>query len=102
MMGAIGAWLGIAHGAVVLVAVSLTGMLLAMALAVARKRLGRTAGVVAGVVRSAYVAVVLKTLPNSLAAATPLVEAKQTMPYGIAILCGVISAAVGVYLWNAH
>lgn len=98
-MGAIGAWLGFSHGAIVLLSVCLAGIILAIGKAVALKRLKF-------VLVSTYFSVYM--LMFSLAghrAKEGLVSDSCddkvrgiTIPYGVAIFAGVCGAGVFVLL----
>lgn len=104
MMGALGAWLGLRDGAVVLVSVAITGMILAVlrVLAHSRRRM-----VVTDALASLYVLIV--ELCSRCAGVSPRKHDKQrptqandavTIPYGIAICIGVCISGVGLWIWN--
>jgi Flp pilus assembly protein protease CpaA len=80
IMAAIGAWLGVANGAVVLFAVSLTGAVLALV-------------VLAVCLMKARAAV---TCPQN----PPQPARKKRIPYGVAVWAGVWVAAAGVMQWG--
>jgi prepilin peptidase CpaA len=97
LMAAIGAWLGVSNGLVVLACVSLAGA----ALAVARLALRRPEhGVVATLAASLHGAsVALRSggdVRSTLGGA-----ACARMPYAPAVLLGTLAAGMGVWLWNA-
>ena len=99
LMGSIGAWLGLMNGAVVLVAVALSGVLCAVGYAVFKKRLRV---VLAHITELVYVGVFLIFCRRKLSDArelTPRREHMLAMPYGVAILAGVCIAAGGTALW---
>ena len=100
LMGAIGVWLGIVNGMATLVAVCLSGVVLALVIAAMR---GRAREVVANVSGMAYGAVYSVAsrgkVGDSLRPVAPN-ESMMTMPYGLAIFVGVCVSAAGVWLWR--
>jgi hypothetical protein len=99
-MGGIGAWLGLAQGALVLAAVCTAGVLLAVAFALGKSKLRRALANVAGVVRAFSLFVLSRGKFRELKTAVPRFDEMQTMPYGVAIFAGVACAAGGVFLWS--
>ncbi len=99
MMGAVGAWLGLVNGVVALVAVAISGIVLAVAFAAGGKRLRST---LTNAIALLYALVARVMGPGKLEARhagilqTP--DSKK-MPYGLAILVGVCLAAGGIFLW---
>ncbi len=103
LMGALGTWLGIANGAIVLLVVALTGAAMALVFAAAKHRLSavlsnvaRTAGHLLGAMGTVYV----RRRVRGVVAPLPKIENMQTMPYGIGIFFGVCLAAGGVLAWR--
>ena len=105
LMGALGAWLGLKYGLVVLVSVAITGMVLAVlkVLAHSRRRM-----VVTDALASLYVLMVelctrCRGLPqrkhDNQERPSPATDA-VTIPYGIAICIGVCIGGVGLWIWN--
>ncbi len=94
MMGAIGAWLGINQGLVVLTCVCLSGVVLALAYAAARHRLPAVLVNIRGTARGLIDP--LFGVGKLRDAAEHLPDAQQglTMPYGLAILAGLTVAAL--------
>ena len=100
-MGALGAWLGLSHGAIVLLSVCIAGIILAAAKAVALRR-------VKFVLVSTYFS--LYTFMFSVMghrAKDPSADEPRgddncglTIPYGVAIFAGVCGAGVFVLLWQ--
>jgi prepilin peptidase CpaA len=100
LMGAIGAWLGVANGLAALGCVALAGVILAMATAIMRGR-GRQVGLnVVGITQSLFLAVLTKSRMPSNDSSHSTSEPMLTMPYGLAICTGVCVAAIGVFLWR--
>lgn len=97
LMGGIGAWLGIGHGAVALVGVAVAGVVLGLALALARGRLGAVVRRVGTAARSGLLLVGGRMF-RDVGAALPAPEEMETMPYGVAIFLGVALAGGGVLL----
>ena len=100
LMGAVGAWLGLANGIVVLLAVVVWGAVLGMILALLRGRLGRVLGNLRDL--GAFWAVLVWR--GSTVSGRPRPQAMEgvPMPYGVSILCGVLTAAAGVLLWRNY
>jgi len=100
-MGAIGAWLGIPHGVIVLLSVGAVGIVLAIGKALA-------AGNVRAVLASTYLSFysfVLSLMGHGATEAA--VDEDQvngrvglTIPYGVSIFLGVCAAGVFVILWQ--
>ena len=90
LMGGLGAWLGVVDGFVALLAVCLAGMVLGVAFAVWRKRLG---AVLANLSSAAYA-----LLQRSL----PAIDDGQKLPYGIAISAGTVVAAGFTWAWRVR
>lgn len=100
MMGAIGAWLGVRDGTVVLLSVVLSGMILGIAWSVAKKRFGSTMVNLMEIGRSFAFLVSGSLRPPEARAMLPETKGMQPMPYGLAIFLGVCLAAGGMYLWR--
>ena len=100
LMGAIGAWLGLVNGTVALCCVSLAGVVLGIAFALAKKRL-RTVG--ANLAGARWRLLLLAFGPDRWSLVRdPLVDSGMLkIPYGLAIFAGVCAAATGVLLWRA-
>ncbi len=100
-MGAIGAWLGIPHGVIVLLSVGAVGIVLAIGKAIAARNLR---AVLASTYLSFY-SFVLSLIGHGATGAT--VDEDQvngrvglTIPYGVSIFLGVCAAGVFVLLWQ--
>jgi len=90
LMGGIGAWLGVVDGFVTLLAVCLAGMVLGVAFAAWKKRLGT---VLANLTSAAY---------GFLQRSLPAVDDGQKLPYGIAISAGTVVAAGFTWIWRTR
>ena len=101
LMGAIGSWLGLIYGTATLVAVCLSGVIMGLIYAASAKRLGVVGASMSALVRATVYPLFgtgsLRDLPHVM----PDAKNSQTMPYGLAILAGVIIAAAGAWLWRA-
>jgi|SRR5262245_4738253 len=90
LMGAIGAWLGLVQGTLVLCTVCLAGIVLALVWAAAGRRLSQVLSHVGLVARGAalpfFGAGSLRDVPSLI----PTPEECQKMPYGLAICSGVL------------
>jgi len=102
MMGAVGAWLGLADGLVALVGVSIAGVVLGVLFLIRRRG-----------VSAAWTALVLgwfsllgrlfdRGKPKRVEGQSPPAEPLAKMPYGLAIVAGVCLAAAGVFLWRTQ
>ncbi len=103
IMGALGTWLGIVNGVILLVVVALTGAAMALVFAAAKHRLqaalsivARTAGHLLGTLGTMYV----RRRVRGVVAPLPKIENMQTMPYGIGIFLGVCLTAGGMLAWR--
>jgi prepilin signal peptidase PulO-like enzyme (type II secretory pathway) len=98
-MGAIGAWLGVASGTVVLVSVMLSGMVLGLGLVVVRRRLGSVLTNLYTMVSGLCWALARRRLSEGRVL-MPAVRQMETMPYGVAIFAGTCIAAGGTFVWH--
>ena len=101
LMGAIGSWLGLVYGTATLVTVCLSGVIMGLIYAASARRLGAVGATMSTLVRAAiyplFKAGSLRDVPHLL----PQEKDSQTMPYGLAILAGVVIAAIGAWCWRA-
>ena len=99
MMGALGAWLGVHHGAIVLAAVCISGMVLGIGFVLLRRY---RRAVSAGLMCATQTASGDPAGRQAAAANGPrsVDDKEQRMPYGPAIFLGVCLAAAGVKLWS--
>ncbi len=99
LMAAIGAWLGLEQGFIVLGCVCVAGGVLAIATAIAKRRLKV---VLANIVLSIYNFMVAVLTSRSIGAAANEARPEQTeklaIPYGVAIFAGVCAGAVVVLI----
>ena len=103
LMGALGPWLGLVNGLFALGCVLLAGGVLAIAAALAKKRLLRVLANIA-VILSWLVLIVLRRgsglkIKDALPCESDM---ELKVPYAVAIFAGVCLAAVGVPLWRAY
>lgn len=98
LMAAIGAWLGIAYGLAALVAVAICGGLLGLVLAAWRGRLPLLLWDLWA--RLAMVATTGRKPALALTGSSSDSTHMQTMPYGIAVFAGVVTAATALLLWR--
>ncbi len=98
LMGAVGAWLGLAQGVAALLMVVIAGAVLGLAQAAWQKKFFHVTGRMADLSRSwvAMISAGHRPVITQLDDAQPL-----QMPYGVSIFTGVTFAALGVMLWNA-
>jgi prepilin peptidase CpaA len=98
LMGAIGAWLGIVNGVAALFAVCLCGVLLAIAYALFKRRLGAVLGSLSGAAFGLFQPVFGIGSFRDAARLMPAADEGQPMPYGLAIFAGTALAAGGSWL----
>ena len=98
LMGALGAWLGLAWGAVTLVMVCLAGVALALAWSAAHRRLRPLLAGLSHLLRGAVLPFFgtgsLRDLPTLL----PPTDDGDKLPYGLAIAAGTVLAFGGAWL----
>lgn len=101
MMAGVGAWLGVTNGLAALIAVTLSGGLLAVGFAFARKRLRPFLGNMAQIGNGLVLFAITRNgrLGERLAL-LPEDREMLKMPYGPAIFVGVCIAAKGIELWR--
>lgn len=101
MMGAIGAWLGLANGIIALCAVAMAGIAVALVYSIYRRRFRSVAANLGGLSLNFAVLAWLGGRTRTSGSLSPenAVEPMLTMPYGLAICIGVLGAATGVLLW---
>jgi len=99
MMGALGAWLGVALGGLSLAAVSLAGVVLALLLAARAGRLRAVLRAVGNAAKGALIPVFGGGALEDVRSVMPPVRGAQTFSYGIAILVGNVACAGVVFLW---
>ena len=101
LMGAIGVWLGIASGTIVLVAVAGAGIAVALTASLWRRSAGTVLRSACHIATSVALTVVTGNNPRALIEEHASVQHSRTIPYGVAIFIGVAAAALGVALWKA-
>ena len=98
LMGALGAWLGLADGLVTLVAVVTVGALWGLALAVAKKQFRAVLSRVIMKIRILMVLIITRGRITAAASYLPNEEKMMVMPYALPIFVGLCVAALGVSL----
>ncbi|MDK1021225.1 MAG: A24 family peptidase [Candidatus Hydrogenedentes bacterium] len=101
MMGAVGAWLGLAHGLVALVAVVCAGALLGLGYAVVKKKFYSVLGYVMGIAMTWIGKVRAGKWRGGIVRPLPQQGELTEMPYALSILSGICIAAIGIVLWQA-
>ena len=101
-LGAAGAWLGLTNSLIALMGVSISGIVLGMAWALATKRARVVLANTAATASMAMLAAMGSSGPVwvDVAKASAPRPKKQTMPYGLAIVVGLSLAAMGTLLWR--
>ncbi len=100
LMGAIGAWVGIVGGILVLAAVSVAAIVLGVGNALARKRLRLVLGNIVAVLTGLVLMVLMRGKLENRRDVVPRIVNMQIMPYGVAIFVGVCIGAMGTLLWH--
>ena len=100
LMGALGAWLGIVSGTVVLACVALSGVLMGVGFALAEKRLRRVLTNIVGVLKLMSLHITITRRLRGISVQVPGPNEMRKMPYGPAIFAGVCMAAIGVFVWR--
>lgn len=100
LMGALGMWLGVHNGVAVLLAVVLSGLVLAVAFALAKSWLRPALANVASILRAFVYTAFGKGKLADARGLIPDVKDMHTIPYGVAIFAGVCLAGGGLYLWG--
>lgn len=103
MMAALGTWLGVANGVIVLLAVVLSGLVWGLGWAFAKRKFRSTVERVFWGI-AGLIGVFSPSSRGHSPALRIFLAGKQdavAMPYGVAILSGVCIAALGVILWHA-
>lgn len=104
LMGAIGAWLGLKQGIVVLFCVAVAGIVLAVATAIAQRRLR---DVLSSILVAVYGLIMMirtghrgySCMPDTAGQKPADKAARLKVPYGVAIFAGVCTGGAVVLLW---
>lgn len=100
LMAAIGAWLGLEQGMIVLGCVCVAGGVLAVATAIAKRRLKVVLANIRLSVYNFIVAILTgRSIRTAANEARPEQTEKLTVPYGVAIFAGVCLGAAVIWLW---
>ena len=100
MMGAIGAWLGLAQGLVALVAVVCAGAVLGLGYAVMKKNFQSVLGRVKGIATTWLGHLLAGKRRGKMVPPLPEGGDLIEMPYALSILSGICIAAIGAMLWQ--
>jgi prepilin peptidase CpaA len=100
LMAALGAWLGLSHGLLVLICVMLAGGILGVLFAISKRRFLLLVGNMAGAMYGLLMLIAGRARWREIPDLLPRFQNMQTMPYAVAILVGVCAAAGGL-LWHA-
>jgi len=101
LMGAIGAWLGAVNGIIALVAVSISGIILALIYALAKKQGRSVLANIAGAVCHVLFIVFARGKLRDITSRPPVSQPMQKIPYGLAVFVGICIAAGATLLWRA-
>ena len=99
LMAGLGAWLGVVNGAVCLVCVAVSGVVMAVGFALVERRLGQVLRNVLAVSKAALFFLLIKR-PRDISVELPRAQDMRKMPYGPSIFAGACLAAIGVFMWN--
>ena len=103
LMGALGAWLGLLNGIIVLFCVAVSGIILAVAFALAKRRLRIVLANLIRMTQHLLSAIWVVRMQGRLGAAPPVLPGTsnmQTMPYGVGVFAGVCIAVGGILTWR--
>ena len=100
LMGALGSWLGVVNGIATLFAVCLCGIVLAVAFASSKGRLGIVLANLSGTARGLLQPVFGIGSFKDAARLMPGPSEGLQMPYGLAIFAGAALAAGGTWIWK--
>ena len=99
LMGAVGAWLGLANGLTALAAVAAAGIVFAVVFAAAKKQLTAALGRVGSAALALACNVAGKRVAGDGEGPAEAPD-REKMPYGLAVLAGVSAAAAANLLWS--
>ncbi len=101
LMGALGTWLGMINGLVVLTSVAVAGVAMAVVVALGQRRLRPVLGNIVLTAAGLVTRITGGRVGRELAVYRPQETAEaEKMPYGPAIFIGVCLAALGVAIWR--
>jgi prepilin peptidase CpaA len=100
LMGALGSWLGVVSGIAVLLAVCLCGMVIAVAFALSKRRLGAVLANISGALVGWIPPLFGHGKLRDAARLMPGAAEGQKMPYGPAIFAGTALAAGSLWVWK--
>ncbi len=100
LMAALGAWLGLLNGTVVLVAVLLSGALMALAFALATQQVRTVMSNLNRIATSVVALALAREGFDEQRHGAPKTAEMQSIPYAVAILMGSCIAAGGLLLWR--
>ena len=101
LMGALGAWLGIANGLVALVAVLAAGVVIGLGYALSKKSLTPVLRRVGAMSSQWFLGALLTGRVRPQGASSSEREEMLAMPYGVSIFSGVTLAATTVMIWHS-
>ena len=100
MMGAVGAWLGLAQGVVALVAVVCAGAIIGLGYAVVKKKFYIVLGHVMGIAMTWFGHIRAGKWRGIAGRPLPQDNDLTEMPYALSILSGICIAAIGAMVWH--
>ena len=101
LMGALGTWLGLVNGLVLLAAVCLAGLVLALMVSVASGNLVRTLRNVWDIM-TVFIVRMFTFGRLNLPVQLPVAKDMRKIPYGVAIFLGTVLAATGIFIWRNY
>lgn len=99
LMGAVGAWLGVREGVVVLLAVCACGLLVGVIFSLTRRKLRRMLNNLLMIVYGLLIGLAGRAGLQRARQVVKEPAGMETMPYGIAIFLGVCAGALKVMIW---
>ena len=100
LMAALGAWLGVLNGTVVLVAVLLSGALVAVAYALATRQVRSVMNNLMRIASNMVILALARKGFDEQRHGSPKTSDMQSIPYAVAIFMGSCIAAGGLFLWR--
>jgi len=100
LMGALGAWLGLVNGLILLGCVAASGVILALAFAVAKRQVRSVIENLFSMLVAWLAAVRFRQSVVVGSGSMPAVREMTTVPYGVAIFAGACLAFAGVAIWR--
>jgi prepilin peptidase CpaA len=100
LMGAIGAWLGVLNGVFALVSIAAVGVILSVAFALGKRKVGSVIGNMGRMLNALFMFVLRRRLSEAQGL-LPDTATMEKVPYAVAVVIGVCIAAGGRLIWQS-